>query len=135
MLNGPKVNRTNGWVRAIREALGMSEYELAARAGVTQQRINQIQAAEADGSVQLSTLRRVADALDCDLVCYLAPRLTLDDMVWRQAFVKAAEEVGCDPDDPEESSKAVRLAEEVEDRAPFWVDRRGLWRKGPEPGS
>lgn len=108
----------------------MSELELSVRTGVTQQRINQLQVAEVKGSIQLSTLRRAADALNCDLVYYLAPREPLGDMVWRQAFLKAAEEVGYDPEDPEDDNKAVRKGEEAEALAPFWVDRRGLWQQG-----
>jgi transcriptional regulator with XRE-family HTH domain len=111
----------------------MSELELSVRMGVTQQRVSQLQRAEAKGSIQLSTLGRVAEALNCELVYYLAPREPLGDMVWRQAFLKAAEEVGYDPDDPEDDVRAVRKGEEVEAIAPLWVDRRGLWRQGRDP--
>lgn len=111
----------------------MSERELGARAGITQQRVNQIERAELEGSIQLSTLARAADALNCEFVYYLAPREPLEDMVWRQAFLKAAEEVGYDPDDPDEDATALRKGEEAEARAPFWVDRRGLWQQGPDP--
>jgi transcriptional regulator with XRE-family HTH domain len=107
----------------------MSEFELSLRMGVTQQRVSQIQRAEVSGSIQLSTLGRVAHALNCELVCYLAPKEPLEDMVWRQAFQKAGEEVGYDPDDPEKDERAVRRGEHAEALAPEWIDRRGLWRR------
>jgi transcriptional regulator with XRE-family HTH domain len=109
----------------------MSEFELSLRIGVTQQRVSQLQRTEVGESIQLATLRRVAEALNCELVYYLAPREPLVDMVWRQAFTKAAEEVGYDPDDPEDDDIAVRKGEQVEALAPLWVDRRGLWKRGP----
>lgn len=112
----------------------MSERELGARAGITQQRVNQIERGELVGSIQLSTLARAADALNCEFVYYLAPREPLGDMVWRQAFLKAAEEVGYDPDDPDDDATALRKGEEAEALAPFWVDRRGLWQQGPVSG-
>lgn len=63
-----------GWVRAVRDALGMSTRQLASRMGVTQPTVVQLQQSEANGTIQLATLRRAADALDCDLVYALVPR-------------------------------------------------------------
>jgi transcriptional regulator with XRE-family HTH domain len=105
----------------------MSEFELAARMGVTQQRVNQIQRAEVARSVQLATLRRAAKALNCELVYYLAPKEPLEDMVWRQALVKAFEEVAYHPGDPDDET-AGELAEAL---ASSWKDRWGLWAQGP----
>jgi predicted DNA-binding mobile mystery protein A len=119
-------------VRAIREAIGMSELELSLRMGVTQQRVSQLQRTEMGELIQLSTLRRVAEALNCELVYYLAPREPLEDMVWRQAFAKAAEEVAYDPDDPEDDVRTVRKGEQAEALAPLWVDRPGLWKRSPD---
>ena len=116
-------------MREIREALGMSEFELSVRMGVTQQRVSQIQRAEVSGSIQLSTLGRVAHALNCELVYYLAPKEPLEDMVWRQAFLRAAEEVGYDPDDADNDELAVANGEHAEALAPEWIDRRGLWKQ------
>lgn len=133
-LGRPTSRPAEGWVRAIREALGMSELELSARMGVTQQRVSQLQRAEVGGTIQLSTLARAARALNCELVYFLAPTEPLGDMVWRQAFVKAAEEVGYDPDDPDDDAEAVLRGEQAEALAPSWVDRRGLWQQAPGAG-
>jgi predicted DNA-binding mobile mystery protein A len=109
----------------------MSEFELAARMGVTQQRVNQIQRAEAARSVQLATLGRAAEALNCELVYYLAPKEPLEDMVWRQALVKAFEEVGYDPDEAVDEGRAIGAGEMAEALASSWTDRWGLWAQGP----
>lgn len=63
-----------GWVRAVRDALGMSTRQLAARMGVAQATVVQLERSEASSTIQLATLRRAADALDCDLVYALVPR-------------------------------------------------------------
>jgi predicted DNA-binding mobile mystery protein A len=63
-----------GWVRAVRDALGMSTRQLATRMGVAQPTVVQLEQSEANGTIQLATLRRAADALNCDLVYALVPR-------------------------------------------------------------
>lgn len=63
-----------GWVRAVRDALGMSTRQLASRMGVAQPTVVQLEQSEANGTIQIATLRRAADALDCDLVYALVPR-------------------------------------------------------------
>lgn len=50
-----------GWIRAIRDALGMTSQQLATRMGVTQPRITELEQAEAAGRVTLSSLQRAAD--------------------------------------------------------------------------
>jgi predicted DNA-binding mobile mystery protein A len=122
-------------VKAIREALGMSEFELAQRMGMSQPGVNRLQRAEVDESIKLSTLRRAGAALNCDLVYYLSPKEPLETMVWRQAFVKAAEDADYDPDDADDDQKSVDKGELAEALTPFWVDRRGLWGKRIAPQS
>jgi transcriptional regulator with XRE-family HTH domain len=118
-----------GWVRAIRESLGMSELELAMRIGVSQPRVNRLQLAEIDGSVQLSTLGRAAGGLNCELVYYLAPNDSLEELIWHQAFIKAAEEVGYYPGDVDQDPKGEMATRrrEAEALTSSWIDRRGLW--------
>ncbi len=74
-----------GWIRAIRDALGMSGSQLAARLGVRPQTVEAIEKSEASGTIQLNTLRRAAEALDCTLVYALVPKTSLDDAVKKRA--------------------------------------------------
>jgi len=74
-----------GWIRAIRDALGMSVAELGARMGVTGASVSQIEENEREGGIRLSTLRRYAEALDCTLVYALVPRESLDRIVSTRA--------------------------------------------------
>jgi predicted DNA-binding mobile mystery protein A len=66
-----------GWVRAVREALGMSAAALAARLGTTAGAVTRLEQSEASDRIRLETLRRAADALGCDLVYLLIPRSPL----------------------------------------------------------
>jgi predicted DNA-binding mobile mystery protein A len=74
-----------GWVKAIREALGMTSAQLAKRLGVSQPRVVAIEQAEAKGTITLDSLERAAHALDCRLVYALVPRQPLDALVEERA--------------------------------------------------
>ena len=70
-----------GWVRAIRDALGMSALQLSKRLGMRPQSVADLEKSEAHGTVQLNTLRKAAEALDCTLIYALVPNASLDDAV------------------------------------------------------
>jgi predicted DNA-binding mobile mystery protein A len=79
-----------GWIKAVREALGMTTAQLAKRLGVKQPSVVAIEQSEAKGTIELSTLRRVAEALDCTLVYALVPNKPLEAAVRdrARAFVR-----------------------------------------------
>jgi predicted DNA-binding mobile mystery protein A len=62
-----------GWIKAVREALGMTTAQLARRLGVKQPRIVEMEKAEAHGNITLQSLERAAEALGCRLVYVLVP--------------------------------------------------------------
>src|SRR6202161_1228517 len=70
-----------GWIKAIREALGMSTAQLAKRLGIKQPSLVELEKSEAKGSIELATLRRVAEALDCTLVYALVPKKPLEAII------------------------------------------------------
>lgn len=80
-----------GWVRAVREALGMSGVQFARRLGVSQPRIPKLEQDELSGSVTIKTMRQAAEALDCVFVYALVPRASLEQTVREQACKVAAE--------------------------------------------
>ena len=121
-----------GWIRAIRQALGMSQAELGDRLNITQSALGQLEVREADGSATLSTMARVADQLDCDFVYAVVPRgdRTLEQVVHDKAQAVAYAEVA--PlveaqhlDDPDVAAK--RLADGIATRAAQLMSKRGLW--------
>src|ERR1039457_3016532 len=70
-----------GWIKAVREALGMTTAQLAKRLRVKQPSVVAIEQSEAKGTIELATLRRVAEALDCTLVYVLIPNQPLEATV------------------------------------------------------
>ncbi len=75
-----------GWIRAIRDALGMSGRQLANRVGVTKQRTALIEKQELAGTATLKTLRRIAESLDCVLVYGFVPRNSLEETIRNRAL-------------------------------------------------
>jgi predicted DNA-binding mobile mystery protein A len=63
-----------GWLRAIRQSLGMSASQLAARVDLDPSTIRAAEGREAAGSITLETLARLAASLDCDVKYVLLPR-------------------------------------------------------------
>ena len=62
-----------GWIKAVREALGMTTSQLGKRLEVSQQRAAMIEKAEADGSITLKSLEQAAQSLGCRVVYVLYP--------------------------------------------------------------
>lgn len=73
-----------GWIRAIREALGMPRHALGELIGVGDKRIAQLERGEARGALTMTSLARAAQALDCELVVALLPREPLEAKVQRR---------------------------------------------------
>ncbi len=123
-----------GWIKAIREALGMTTAQLAGRIGVSQPRVIAIEKAEKNASITLDSLERAARALDCRVVYALIPRKPLDDMVAERAHSvaekrlqstrhsMALEAQSVDRSDEEEQLK--RLGEQLirKSGSELWVD-------------
>jgi predicted DNA-binding mobile mystery protein A len=81
------VNRpAMGWLRAIREALGMSGKQFAKRLGVSAPWISNLEKNELAGSVTIKTMRQAANALDCDFVYALVPRKKLKESIRERAI-------------------------------------------------
>jgi predicted DNA-binding mobile mystery protein A len=82
-----------GWLRAVRDALGMTTTQYARRLGVSQPRIVELEQSEASGGVTLNTLQRAAEALGCRLVYALVPERPLADTVRARAETLAARQL------------------------------------------
>lgn len=74
-----------GWVRAIRDALGMTSKQLGKRAGLTQARIARIEKDELSGKTTLKTIERIANVMQCRFVYAFIPEATLQEIIETQA--------------------------------------------------
>ena len=80
-----------GWIKAIREGLGMPASYLARKMDVEQSTVKRYEEAEASGAISFKTLQRIADALGCELKYALVPKKTLPQMIQDRALVVTQE--------------------------------------------
>lgn len=110
----------------------MSTSELGQRMGLTQSRISQIERAEAAGSIRLETLERAARALNCQLHYVFVPNEPLQDMVRRQARLRAEAEVDAVTHTMALEDQAPDLDDirvQVEELTDRYSNERRLWGK------
>jgi predicted DNA-binding mobile mystery protein A len=103
-----------GWIRAIREATGVTTRELAERLKRAQPLTSYLEKSEAEYRITLGSLRDVADALGCQLVYALVPKSgSIQELSEQRARAKAAENV-----------RAVEHSMALEDQAVGGVDEK-----------
>jgi predicted DNA-binding mobile mystery protein A len=111
-----------GWLRAVRDALGMTTAQLARRIGVSQPRIVELEQSEINGNVTLHSLQRAAEALGCRFVYALVPERPLEAMVRERARLVAKRQ-----------AEAVEQTMRLEDQAVQDKDaRKELHRRADE---
>lgn len=80
---------TKGWVRAIRDALGMTTSQFAQRLGVAQSTAVELEKSEAERRITLQSLDRAAEALGCRVVYVLVPDKPLQTTISERARLVA----------------------------------------------
>jgi predicted DNA-binding mobile mystery protein A len=117
---------SKGWIRTIRQALGVSSGELARRLGTSRQLPLQLEKGEAEDRITLKSLRAVANALDCDLVYALVPRAgSMEELIENRARVEAKKRVlGVEHSMALENQAAGRIDETVEEETRRLVRKR-----------
>ena len=121
-----------GWVRAVRDALGMTGPQLAKRMQVTKQRVQQLEKDEIAGSTTIKTMRQAAEALNCVFVYSIVPQESLEKVVQKQARIIAEDRLrrishtmsleGQELDQPDIQDAMDNLVEEL-----IYTEQRSLW--------
>jgi predicted DNA-binding mobile mystery protein A len=75
----------DGWVRAVREVIGMTAQQLAKRLNVSTATVLAFEQREQRGKVTLELLDRAAKAMKCQLVYAILPQKSFEDLVEEQA--------------------------------------------------
>ena len=63
-----------GWIASVREALGLSLAQIGKRLHTSRQTIQEFERAEAEDRITVGALRRVAQAMNCNLIYVLVPK-------------------------------------------------------------
>lgn len=132
--NAPRRRPGKGWIRAIRDALGMTAEQLGERMGVSQPTVQGLETSEADDAIQLKTLRRAAEALGCELVYALVPKESLEATYNHAARAVARRELGQVSHSMALEGQAVDDEEEDERLRRFIADEldpREIWARRP----
>ena len=83
------ISHNSSWINTVREAIGMTAIQLANRLGITQPRISKMEMNEEN--LKISTMKKIAQALNCDFVYYFKPQNSFQEIVENQARKKAIE--------------------------------------------
>ena len=84
---------SEGWIRTVRKALGMSGAQLARRIGVTRALISNTEKAELEGGVTLKAMQNMAASMNCRFVYAIVPEQDIEEIVHKRALEKARAEV------------------------------------------
>jgi predicted DNA-binding mobile mystery protein A len=78
-----------GWIRQMRQALGMTLSKLGKLCGVSTPTIAQAERREAEGKVTVETLKNAAEAMNCEFVYMFVPKAEMTTFIESKAYEKA----------------------------------------------
>lgn len=83
-----------GWLQACREALQISQADLAARLGISQQALAKLEKNEVTGGISLERLKSVAAKMDCEVVYYVRhkQKKKFSKLLWQKLLPTALKE-------------------------------------------
>src|SRR5580658_7724642 len=122
-----------GYIREIRDALGMSSYQFAAWLGVSQASALEMEQSEKSGAIPLKNLRRAAEVLGCKFVYALVPETSLQQKVLdraRSLAIADSESVVRSMGLEQQSTNSAEQEELINELAQEWLSKsRELWRQ------
>ena len=84
-----KFNVRDGWIKYMRMALGLTLNDLAKLVSLSRISVAQTESREIEGKVTLSTLKKMAEAMDCEFVYSFVPKKDFREIIYDHALVKA----------------------------------------------
>ena len=125
----------NGWIKVIREAIGMTKAQLAQRVHLSPSTVNTLERSEARGAITLESLEKLARGMDCRLVYAIVPNgeRTLEQLVRERAELVARRQLSrvshtmrLEEQGLEEKQEKRQLKRTVDTL--LSGSKRGLWR-------
>lgn len=83
------IRAEKGWIREMREALGMTLGKLGQSCGIAPSTIAQAERGEVDGKITVETLRKTANAMNCEFAYVFIPKSDLNSFIENKAYEKA----------------------------------------------
>ena len=80
---------TEGWLRTVRKALGMSGAQLARRMGMTRGAVARNEKAELEGGITLNTMQQMAANMNCRFVYAVIPERDVEEIMEHEARERA----------------------------------------------
>lgn len=79
---------TPSWLRSVREAFFLSAVSLSHRMNLRRAGYSHLEKSEADGTISLNSLRKAAEAMDCELVYAIIPKdkVTPAEKIWEVLY-------------------------------------------------
>lgn len=118
-----------GWIYYIRHALNLTLENLAKRANLTKATVQQIEKREVQGRITLATLKKLANAMDCEFIYAIVPKSELKAFLFEKAYRKAeyiikSADVHMTLEDQKVTEgieqRIKRLAHDLMDRGDIW---------------
>jgi predicted DNA-binding mobile mystery protein A len=78
-----------GWIKFMRNALGMTINDLAKLLSLSRMRVMQAERGEIEGKLTIATLKKMAEAMDCELVYSFVPKKDIRTTIHDKAVEKA----------------------------------------------
>ena len=85
----PDADVRPGWIHYMRRSLNMTLKQLAARVGLSLPSVSQAERGEVAGRITLNTLKKMAHAMECELVYAFVPKNNIDELMKQAARAKA----------------------------------------------
>jgi len=83
------VSSEGHWIKQVRESLGMTLAKLGDACGLATSTVAQAEQREAEGKITVETLRKTAEAMNCEFTYAFVPKSDLSIFVQEKAYEKA----------------------------------------------
>lgn len=84
---------SEGWLRTVRKALGMSGAQLGRKLDVTRGAVSINEKAELSGGITIKTMQQMAESMGCRFVYAVVPETDFEDILMKRARLKATKQV------------------------------------------